>query len=45
MAAEVVLGRYALEHDMNGAMHNLRDSDTFVFLVCNSYWIPLWDND
>ena len=36
---------YALERDMNQAMRNLRDSDTFVFLVCNSYWIPCWDNN
>jgi hypothetical protein len=35
---------YALERDMNWAMHDLRDSDTFVYLVCGSYWIPRWDD-
>ncbi len=35
--------RYALERDMNRAMRDLRDSNTFVYSVCDSYWIPRWD--
>ncbi len=38
------LAGYALECNMNQAMCNLRDSKTFVFLVCDSYWIPCWDD-
>jgi hypothetical protein len=38
------LAGYALEPKMNRAMRNLRDSNTFVFLVCDSYWIPHWDD-
>jgi hypothetical protein len=37
------LARYALERDMNRAMQHLQDSNTFFYLVCNSYWIPRWD--
>jgi hypothetical protein len=35
---------YSLEHNMNQAMRDLRDSNTFVYLVCDSYWIPCWDD-
>jgi hypothetical protein len=35
---------YALERDINWSMCDLQDSNTFVFSVCNSYWIPRWDN-
>jgi hypothetical protein len=38
------LAGYALEGNMNQAMPDLQDSDTFVILVCNSYWIPCWDD-
>jgi hypothetical protein len=38
------LAGYALGSDMNWAMHDLQDSNTFVFLICNSYWIPCWDD-
>ncbi len=35
---------YTLERDMNRAMHNLWDSDNLVYSVCDSYWIPSWDD-
>jgi hypothetical protein len=35
---------YTLERNMNWAMRDLRDSNTFVFLVCDSYWIPCWED-
>jgi hypothetical protein len=35
---------YALKRDMNQAMRDFWDSYTFVFSVCNSYWIPCWDD-
>jgi hypothetical protein len=35
---------YALECGMNWAVHDLRDSNTFVFLVFDTYWIPCWDD-
>ncbi len=35
---------YALEREMNPAMHDLRHSDNFVFLVCDGYWIRCLDN-
>ncbi len=38
------LARYALEHDMNWAMRDLWDNNNLVYSVCDSYWIPRWDN-
>jgi hypothetical protein len=38
------LAGYTLGSDMNWAMHILWDRDTFVYLVCYSYWIPSWDD-
>jgi hypothetical protein len=38
------LAGYALERDMYWAMRNFWESDSFVFLVCDSYWIPRWDD-
>jgi hypothetical protein len=38
------LAGYALECDMNLAMHDLWDSDNLVYLICDSYWIPRRDD-
>ncbi len=35
---------YALECNMNRATRDLRDSDTFVFLVGAYYWMPCLHN-
>jgi hypothetical protein len=35
---------YALECKMDRAMHDLQDSNTFNFLVCDYYWMPCLDN-
>jgi hypothetical protein len=41
---QLSLAGYELRRDMNRAMRELQDSDTFVYLVCDSYWIPHWDD-
>jgi hypothetical protein len=35
---------YALERKMNQDMHNMRDCNDFVFLVCDGYWLCCLDN-
>jgi hypothetical protein len=35
---------FALELEMNWAMHNLWDSDNFVLLVSDGYWLHCLDN-
>jgi hypothetical protein len=44
MAAEVFLGRVCMgtQHELGYA--DLRDRDNFVYLVCDFYWIPCWDD-